>query len=178
METLDDLMQRQYETTVLPRDGGYFAYIAELGLVAEGKTPGDAFDAAESLKRQQFERMISIGKAGRVPLPRAAQDHQIFYRQVKPFLFKAAVTALIGVTLIVAANISIVYTIRESPKYLARTAVHRFIGNLDAFAKREITPEREKKIHALLQEIVPRLKPFARDLAPLFEHDPVDRRTN
>ena len=36
------------------------------------------------------------------------------------------------------------------------------------FAKEEITPSRDKKIHSAIRAAVPRLKPYVRDLAPLF----------
>lgn len=173
METVSELMERPYDVVIRERDRKFYAHSSDLMLSAEGATVNEAYEALRDLMRTQFEHFVSMGEAATIPLPRAQRERLAFVRTVKPFLFKSAVVALVGALLIIAANVSIVYTIRDTPKHLAQTAgrtmLHRFVKNLDEFAKKEITPAREEKIRQVIRDIVPRLKPYARDLAPLFE---------
>ena len=172
-QILDHVMALEYEITIREQGGMVYARATELNLITEG---GDAAAAYQNLKRAKqelFERFIAIGQQSQIPLPARDAERQIFFRQVKPFLFKSAVVALVAGLLIVAANVSITYTIRESPRHLAQVAglymLTTFAGELEKFAEKEMSPDREARIHRALRMTAARLKPFAGDLAPLFQ---------
>ena len=91
-------------------------------------------------------------------------------RLVRRGMSTTAVVALVAGLLIVAANVSITYTIRESPSHLAqvvgRYMLTTFAGELEKVAEKEMSPDREARIHCALRMTAARLKPFAGDLAP------------
>ena len=173
MTLLDELMARDYEISLRHIGGKYYARVVGLELVASGSSVEEAHSALRETMRRHFQDHMDMGNADRIPLPREAHERQELTRQLKPFFVKTAMVALVGTLLIVAANVSIVYTLRETPKRLAQTVgrafIHQFVNKLDKFARQEITPAREEKIHQALRNVVPRLQPYMRDLAPLFD---------
>ena len=50
-----------------------------------------------------------------------------------------------------------------------RAAIASFTKGLESFSKKEITPEKEKKIRLALRASIPKLKPYVDELRPLFE---------
>jgi len=173
MVQLDEYMERDYEITIRRIEGKYYARAHGLELVASGSTVTEAYDVLRATMREHFSTYIEMGDASRIPLPCADQERSDLLRGMKPFFLKTAIVALVGVLFVVTANVSVIYTLRETPKHLAQTAgrafIHRFVNNLDKFAREGITPAREEKIHQALRNAVPRLKPYMDDLAPLFD---------
>ena len=172
MSNLEKIMARDYEIVIRTVNGVFYARANGVHLVGTGSTLVAAHANLLDAMRVQFQSYIDMGEVKSIPLPHLDQDRKLIAHSMKPFLLKAVIVAFIGALLIVTANLSVIYTLRETPKHLAQTAgrafIHQFINKLDKFAKEEITPNRDKKIHAAIQAAVPRLKPYVRDLAPLF----------
>lgn len=172
-KNLDHFMALDYEITIREHGGRVYARATELNLISEGGDAAAAYENLKRMKQELFERFIAIGRQNQIPLPARDAERRIFFSQVKPFLFKSAVVALVAGLLIVAANVSITYTIRESPRHLAqvvgRYMLTTFAGSLEKFAEKEMSPDREARLHRALRMTAARLKPFAPDLAPLFQ---------
>ena len=172
MSNLEKILARDYEIVVRNVNGVFYARANGVQLVGTGATLMAAHANLLDEMRTHFQSYIDMGEVNGIPLPHLDQERRLIAHSMKPFLLKAVIVAFIGALLIVTANLSVIYTLRETPKHLAQTAgrafIHRFINKLDKFAKEEITPNRDKKIHAAIRAAVPRLKPYVRDLAPLF----------
>ena len=172
MSNLEQIMARDYEIVVRNVKGVFYARANGVQLVGTGVTLMAAHANLLDAMRTHFQSYIDMGEVNDIPLPHLDEERRVIARSMKPFLLKAVIVAFIGALLIVSANLSIIYTLRETPKHLAQTAgrafIHQFINKLDKFAKEEITPSRDEKIHSAIRAAVPRLKPYVRDLAPLF----------
>ena len=170
--SLDSLMKRKYVTLVHQDDGKYFLEIPEVQLVVEGDSLDEAHGRLEAAKRETFERFIKIGRAKRIPLPGAEQRRRELKDALTPFFIKAAVVAFIGVILIIAANVSVLYTIQDAPRHIGQKAGHAALRELarsfEKAAKKEQTPEREKRLRLAIRDAIPNLKPYVDELAPLF----------
>ena len=90
-----------------------------------------------------------------------------------PFFIKSATVALVGVILIVAANVSLTYTLREPARKaglkFGRATVKTFIAGINDFSEKELTPAREEEIRLALRNSIPKLKPYVDELRPLFQ---------
>ena len=170
---LEYFLSLEYKTLVSFGAEITCVYAPDLNLLAEGSDPNEACEEFFDQKRRLFERLIELGQAASIPLPQTVREKIAIRRSLTPFLIKAAVVALIGVLFIVAANVSILYTLKESPKYLAQVAAQyakrKIISELFRLAPDMLSPEREQKIRSALRAAVPTLKSLSRELSPLWD---------
>lgn len=167
-ETIETLMKRSYSVELTESDGRYWMEIAELHLLVEGTSAGEAFDKLDAEKRRLFERYVASGKAAKIPMPGAERERRELNRTLKPFLIKASVAAFIGVMLVVAANVSVFYLLETAPKSVAKKAGRAAIQNLQHFAAEEMTPDKQQKLRLAMRDAVAKLQPYSAELAPLF----------
>ena len=169
---LEDLMRRKYVTLVHEEDGRYFLEIPDLRLVVEGDSLEAAHDRLRTAKRETFERHIRIGRERQIALPEAERRRRELKDTLTPFFIKAAVVALIGVMFVIAANVTVLYAIQETPRHMGqkagRAALKEFARSFEKAAEQARTPEREMRLRLAIRNAVPKLKPFADELAPLF----------
>jgi hypothetical protein len=177
-ETIETLMKRSYGVELTESDGRFWMEIAELHLLVDGASAGEAFDKLSAEKKRLFEQYVAAGKTAKVPMPDAERERQALGRALKPFLIKASVVAFIGVLLVVAANVSVFYLLDTAPKSVAKKAGRAAIQNLQNFAAEEMTPEKQQKLRLAMRAAVAKLQPFSAELAPLFPCEARARSTN
>ena len=170
---LDYFLSLDYTTQLTQRGAASYVYAPDLNLVAEGADPSEAYEEFLKQKQSHFKRVIEMGQAASIPLPRSLDERESLRRSLTPFLIKAAVIALIGVMLIIAANVSLTYTITESPKHMAQVAgrymVRKFATEFARLAPENLSPERERKIREAVRAAVPTLKSLSGALSPLWD---------
>ena len=75
--------------------------------------------------------------------------------------------------MIAAANVSIIYTLESTPKKLAQRSSRLFVKNFakafEEISRRDMSAEKEERIRTAIRNAVPVLRPYARELRPLFE---------
>jgi len=173
----DEFMALNYRTELVEKDGLVHFYVPDLRLIASGADVATAYQNLRDQKRRLFEQYAAAGRGGAMPLPAPIRESADLKRAMTPFLLKAAIVALISVVLIVAANVSITYTLTDHlPKTIAlqagRSALRAFVSGLEEVAQEGIAEGRDKRLRELLQAAVPHLKPYASILAPLFDCRP------
>ena len=170
---LEFFLSLEYKTLVSCGAEITYVYAPDLNLLAEGSDPNEACEKFFDQKRRLFERLTEIGQAASIPLPQSVREKIAIRHSLTPFLIRAAVVALIGVLFIVAANVSILYTLRESPKHAAqvaaRYAARKLVSEFSRLTPAVISPEREQKIRSALRAAMPTLKSLSRELSPLWD---------
>jgi len=159
-KSVDYYMELAYDIALTRKDGRYILFIAELHLVVQDGDLNEAYRQLESEKRGLFEKHRETGNLESIPLPKHEVQRRELAASLTPFLIKASVVALIVIGLVVGAGVAVTYTLENTTRYMAQN----FIRSID----KSLTPEREQKIRLALRNAVPRLKPFAEELAPLF----------
>jgi hypothetical protein len=172
----DEFIALNYRTELVEKNGLVHFYVPDLRLIVSGREVSTAYQNLRDQKRRLFEQYMAAGRGQEIPLPAEVRQSADLKRTMTPFLLKAAVVALISVILIVAANVSITYTLADLPKTVAlkagRAALRSSISGLEEVAREGIAEGRDKRLRELLQAAVPHLKPYASILAPLFECRP------
>lgn len=169
-----EFMNANYSVKVIRLNEKFVFLNEELNLVTEAQ---DAIESAyEQLRKEQlamFERLQVIGELKSLPTPRIDRENREYQKQLKPFLIKMAIFALVGTLLISTAVISANYTLQTMPRKLAlrtsRAAISVFIKELENFTSGELTPEKEAHIRLLLRKAVAKAKVYTSELAPLFD---------
>ncbi len=167
--TLDELQRRPYVAEIHRRDGHYVLVVPELGLAARHPDLAEAYQEIERRKDEVFAHYSELGLSDRLSLPQG----QKLRRELTPFLIKAAAVAFVGAFLFVTASVSFTYALREPLRHAAqrtaRAALNQTITGLKEFAARDLNAQREAELVAAIREAVPRLRPYADELRPLFE---------
>ncbi len=167
-KSVDYYMNLPYDIALTKKDGRFILFIAELHLIVQDEDLNEAYRQLEGGKRSLFEKHLETGNHESIPLPGRVVQRRELAAKLTPFLVKASVVALIVIGLVVGAGVADNYTLENTPRYVGQRATRymarNFIRSIDNF----LTPDREQKIRLALRQAVPRLKPMAEELAPLF----------
>ena len=167
-KSVDYYMELAYDIALTRKDGRYILFIAELHLVVQDGDLNEAYRQLESEKRGLFEKHRETGNLESIPLPKHEVQRRELAASLTPFLIKASVVALIVIGLVVGAGVAVTYTLENTPRNVGQKATRYMAQNFFRSIDKSLTPEREQKIRLALRNAVPRLKPFAEELAPLF----------
>jgi|GEM_PF-4262285 len=171
--TLQEYKEHPYTVEVEKRDGSYYLLMSELNLVAVSDDVAAGFAELERNKEKLFEDLHAIDRLGSLPAPKNIAERTALKKSLTPFLIKAFAVALVGGLLIAAANVSIIYTLESTPKKLAQRSSRLFVKNFakafEEISRRDMSAEKEERIRTAIRNAVPVLRPYARELRPLFE---------
>ncbi len=167
-KSVEFYMNLPYDITVIRKDSLLILYISELRLFAQDENLDAAYRQLDNEKRRFFEKHLEIDRENSIPQPGELVERQKLAAGLTPFLVKAAVVALILLGLAVGTTAAVTYSVKNTPLYVAQKTTRYMARNFFRSMDAELTPEREKKIRLALRQLVPRLKPFAAELAPLF----------
>lgn len=158
-----------YTIEVRRQSGVFYLSIPDLGLVSSGSDIGQAYRDIEARQLELVAHHRETKTMDRLPPPREGR----LRRELTPFFIKAATVALVGVVMLSVASLSFSYAVRTTLKNdaqnLGRLVINQVVAGLDEALAKEINPEQEAKIRAMVRQAVPRLKPYADELRPLFE---------
>jgi hypothetical protein len=169
----DDGVNFDYTVHVNRRDSRFFLQVHELNriLVADDLATGHA--ELEREIQTLINHYRALGKESEIPRPVEAVERDSLKKALTPFFIKASVVALVGAVLIATSHVAVLYALQEAPRKAGlkagREVVRGVTKGLESFAKKEMTPEREERLHLAIRSAVARLQPFASDLTPLFE---------
>lgn len=169
-----EFLKANYSVKVIRLDKKFVLQNEELCLVTQAHdTIEPAYEELQKEQSELFERLQDIGELGRLPGPLRDKKNQEIQKQLRPFLFKSAIFALVGALLIATATISSSYILQTTPRKLAlqtgRAAISVFIKELENFTAGEMTPEKEEQIRLLIRKAVAKAQIYTSELAPLFE---------
>jgi hypothetical protein len=142
--------------TVIHRDGRFCVVSPAEGLCAEHAELGEAYCLLELRRGAAAGPALAAGSL----------------RPFRSFFIKAATVALVGCSIALTASVGLAYALREAPAHAGQKAGRAVVlGLQDGLVAqlRRTTPEQEEQIRRSLREAVPLLKPYARELKPLFE---------
>jgi len=164
--------KQQNYTARIRKDGDiYQVWLPELNLVSESSDPAIALADLEKKKDELFSFFNRVGEPRPEPVRQSSDADML--NSLKPFFIKSVTVALVGTFLLAAGSISLTYSLREPLRKAGlktgRAAIASFTKGLESFSKKEITPEKEKKIRLALRASIPKLKPYVDELRPLFE---------
>jgi len=163
----------EFSISVSKKGNEYLLRIPELHLV---ETNSDLMTAFKDIEVRK-QRIIAEHKEAGVldDLIAAGQESEPDVRQQKRlqiFAIKSGLVALAGVIIVSAAAFSFSYAVRESSRKvgskIGRAAIKQVERGLEDVIKKELTTERKEKIRVLVSEAAPHLKPYIRELRPLF----------
>lgn len=162
-----------YTVHVHRRDGRFLLHIRELNRVVGADDLAAGYAELERETQTLIDHYRAIGKEAEIPRPAEAAERDGLKKALTPFFIKAAVVALVGALLIATSHVTILYAIQEAPRKVGlkvgRGVVRGIANGLEDFAKDEMSPERQERLRLAIRSAVPRLQPFASELAPLFE---------
>ena len=164
---------QQSYTARIRKEGDVFrVWLPELNLISENPDPATALADLETKRAELFSFYDRVGEPR--PLPDRQSSEADMLTSLKPFFVKAVTIALVGTFLLAAGSVSLTYSLREPLRKAGlktgRAAIASFTKGLENFSKKEITPEKEKKIRLALRASIPKLKPYVEELRPLFEN--------
>lgn len=175
MTTIDDLLRRDYPAELRRRQGRFFVTLPDLGVAVSGDSVEDTWRKAEQRTRELFEHHAALGTLDMVPRPAG----QRLKRELTPFLIKAGAVAVVAVVVLTAASVAFTYALRDPLRKVAqrtgRAVVSQFTEQLSEAAAGEFTPEQDARIREAIRAAVPKLKPYAEELRPLFDNPPPRR---
>ncbi len=159
----------EFDISVSKVGNEYTLRIAELHLIETGLDLEAAYKSIESRKHDLFAAYEKAGRLDDLSVSHQASDRD---NRLRVFAVKSGLVALVGVIVVSAAAFSFSYAVRESTRKaglkLGRSAIKQVERGLKDAAKKELTPERKEKIRVLVSDAVPHLKPYVRELRPLF----------
>ena len=167
-KSVDYYMNLPYDIALTKKDGRFILFISELHLIVQDEDLNEAYRQLEGERRSLFEKHFETGNHESIPLPGRVVQRRELAAKLTPFLIKASVVALIVIGLVVGAGVAVTYTLENTPRNVGQKATRYMARNFIRSIDKSLTPEREKKIRLALRQAVPRLKPLAEELAPLF----------
>lgn len=169
MISLDDVLNREYPAQLRRLNGRFHISLPDLGVVASGATASEAWAETERRAQEIFHHHAALGTLEQVPLPQGLRRQ----RELAPFLIKAAMVAVVGVVLLIAASVAFTYSLRDPLRKVAqrtgRAVVTQMVEQAQTAALEEMSPEQKDRLRLALRTAVPKLKPFADELRPLFD---------
>jgi hypothetical protein len=172
-ESLRDYLDYAYKVEVEKKEGEFYLFIPDLNLVVISENLSEGYSQLEDNKEVLIRRHYDVGRLNALSPPRNMVEKSFLMKKLTPFLIKAGVVAVVGGLLVAVANVSLIYTLQSAPKKLAqraaRGAVSNFAESFERFHDKEMSPEKEARIREAIRQAVPKLRPYARELRPLFE---------
>jgi|ETNmetMinimDraft_12_1059888.scaffolds.fasta_scaffold239923_1 hypothetical protein len=170
----------EYDATLGKRGDRFYFYVRELQLIAEGETVELAY---QELIRKKGERLDEFEKAGglaQAPEPGQEDRESKFDRKgFGMFVLKSLVVGFILILVITFAGntaknmiVSSAASARGYANVLPLKLFNKLEQEILRQAQEEVSPEEQEKIKQSIKIIVNRLKPYAKELRPLFEDDP------
>ena len=163
----------EYEIRLRSSEGVFQMWVPDLNLYSEGTSLDAAFSEIVGKKSELIAFYEKAGISQHLPDALASSQMPGEIRKLIPFFVKSATVALVGVMLIVAASVSLTYTLREPARKaglkFGRSIVNTFVAGLNEFSEKELTRDREAKIRLVLRNSAPKLKPYIEELRPLFD---------
>ena len=162
-----------YQVSFQQLENSFVVFVPELNIFTESENLSEAFRSHEEKAADAAEKARAVGLEG-IPAGRRVlgADEPSKLRAMIPFFIKAAVVALVGAFLLSAAGISFNYALRghfkSASQKASRAFVKSFVKEVETFAAKEISGDRDRKIRLALRASVPKLQPYFDELRPLF----------
>jgi hypothetical protein len=164
--------QQSYTAQIRKEADIYHVWLPELNLISEDPDPATALANLETKRIELFSFYDRVGEPRPKPARQTSDADTV--SNLKPFFIKAVTVALVGTILLAAGSVSLTYSLREPLRKAGlktgRAAIASFTKGLESFSKKEVTPEKEKRIRLALRASIPKLKPYVDELRPLFEN--------
>ena len=172
-----------YDAIMSIKKGKYYLYIRELQMLGCGNDINSAYSDL-TRKKQQLIREFQEGEnLNELPIPakKATPSLGNDFREIRLFLFKLGIVAILGLLVFSFANGVLSNSIDPFTQAIKdKIRVSKF-GNfllvqLEDAIEHDITPEMEKRIINDIRILVKRLQPYTNELKPLLK--PTEKSIN
>jgi len=172
-----------YDAIMSIKKGKYYLYIRELQMLGCGDDINSAYSDLTSKKQQLIREFQEGENLNELPIPakKATPSLGNDFREIRLFLFKLGIVAILGLLVFSFANGVLSNSIDPFTQAIKdKIRVSKF-GNfllvqLEDAIEHDITPEMEKRIINDIRILVKRLQPYTNELKPLLK--PTEKSIN
>ena len=172
-----------YDAVMSIKKGKYYFYVKELQVLGCGDDLNSAYKDLTEKKETLIREFEEGENLNELPIPRKKTTSTFWedFRQIKVFLIKLVIIALIGVLgLSFSKGIlgSSLDPIAQGIKDKMRVSkIGKFLAvQLEDARVHDITPEMEQRILKDIRILVKRLQPYANEFRPLLKPSEVDSK--
>lgn len=162
---LDELMTRDYVVRLWrPSAGSVIAEVESLGLIARADNVSAALDALDNRKREYFQSLLDLGRAGEITPHTDQQGIRPFLVRHLPFCFKTLFAAVVTATLLLSVVPGMKFQLKEFGKE-AKMAGRQYPEGIWQGLEdlRQMPEDRRKKVEERVRLFIEALSPVLRE---------------